>query len=124
MTPAWLLDIVAALMLVVAAVSAALQLSVWAKLPVVAMLLISAPLVPVTVMAWAALGAPTVCGANDSVPGLASSVTAHETVELTAAVLLVGSGSTKVEELPKSAFAELVSVPPQAMLGSSVPLIV
>ena len=52
---------------VVPLVSATLQLLVCVKSPVVVMLLISAPLVPVTVMVCAALGAPTVCGPNDSV---------------------------------------------------------
>ena len=102
---------------------AALQSLVWLKFPVVAMLLMSAPLVPVTIMVCAALGAPTVCGAQDNVPGLASSVAAHVTVELTEAELLVGSGSTKVEELPKSAPAVLLTTAPQAA-PASIPLLV
>ena len=107
---------------VVPAVSATLQLLVCVKSPVVAMLLISAPLVPVTVMVCTALGAPTVCGPNESVAGLATSVTTHVTVELTEASLLVGSGSMKVEALPKSACAELVTVAPQVEAGSRVPV--
>src|ERR1700729_291368 len=101
----------------------ALPSLLWLKFPVVAILLMSAPLVPVTIMVCAALAAPTVCGAKDNVPGLASSVTAHETVELTEGELLAGSGSTKVEELPKSAFAELLTTVPQAA-AASVPVMV
>src|SRR5580658_4402377 len=106
------------------ALRAALQLLVCEKSPLATILLMRAPLVPVTVTLCVALGTPTVCGPNASTPGSATSVTAHDTFEVTVAVLLVSSGSVKVEELLKSALAELTTVPPQAMAGSRMPVIV
>src|SRR6185312_635479 len=104
--------------------SAALQSLVWLKSPLEAKLVMVAPLVPVRMMVCALPGAPTVCGPNDSVPGLAARVTAQDTFEVAVARLLVGSGSMKLEELPKSALAVLLTVVPQMMAGSSVPVIV
>src|SRR5579863_6788255 len=57
---------------------AALQSLVWEKSPLAAILLMRAPLVPVTVTLRVALGTPTVCGPNASAPGSARSVTAHD----------------------------------------------
>src|SRR5882757_5954254 len=86
------------------------------------MLLIAALLIPsVSVTTCEALATLTVCGANTSDAGFATSVTSHVTVELTVAELLVSSGSRKLAELPKSACAALATIEPQDAGGSSVP---
>src|SRR5580658_4155696 len=87
------------------------------------MLLMVALLIPsVRVTACELLATPTVCVPKLRDVGFGTNVISHVTVESSVAVLLVSSGSRKLELLPKSAFAELPREEPQLAVGSSVPV--